>query len=69
MFPKSICYDIKSRITVGFNTIIKNDIDGVSDLDLRSLLNLGSVYDNKIYFAIDALKIVDNGKASKFPVI
>lgn len=62
----TVYYDVKSSKIAGFARKIKNDIDGVSDLDLRQMLMRGSVNDNKIYFALDATKIMDNNKGDRF---
>lgn len=63
----SAYYDARSGKTTLFEMIIKNDIDQVMDINMIMLMRQGAVYNNKAYVLIDAMAIVDNGKASKFP--
>lgn len=58
-------YDKKTGKTDGYSAI-ENDIDKIATFDIYKLSSTNSHSDNKLYVAIDALKIVDAGHASKF---
>lgn len=58
-------YDRKTGKTDGFSAI-ENDIDKIVDFDIYKLSSIYAPSDNKLYVAIDALKIIDAGNAAKF---
>lgn len=63
--PRGICYDTKAIKTLGFGAIL-NDIDGIGKLDLANLIAYGVICDNKFYFPINAIELIDSDNEDKF---
>lgn len=61
----SVCYDTSTGSVVEFDTI-KDDIGG-SEIEIPILIDQLFQHKNKLYYSIDALTILDNGKVGKFP--
>lgn len=70
-YTYNCCYDTKTKKLSFFESKIINDIDGFCDIENIWSTQFGSdkafYADNKLYVPIDAIKIIDAGKAKKFP--